>query len=481
MSKLIHFFLLNFLLLIPKSYAIPENFADLVEGLMPSVVNISTTQKTSPYAGGLRPFENFPHGDEFSDFLEKFGLLPPGGLQNDRVGKKKEIPLGSGFIIDAEGYIATNNHVIVDAEEIIVHLSDDKEYKATLVGFDAKTDLALLKIQTGKSLPFVKFGDSETARVGEWVIAIGNQLGFGGTVTAGIISSKSRDINADGIVDNFIQTDVAINGGSSGGPMFNTKGEVIGINTAIVSPSRGNIGIGFATPVSLARPILEQLRNTGKVQRAYIGVKIQQIDDEMAESLGIDSNKGVLIAEVIKNGSADKAGLKAGDIMLSFDGKIINSKNKLPRIVAETDLKKTVEVVYLRKNEQKTTKLVITELKENSDDSDEADIILDSPNVSKDLYGLLLSKITKDLRNKYEISPEINGCIIVKIAPKGLWTRRGLQKGDVIIEANQEQVENPDALEGIIKKAIKQRRKSIFLLVSRSSQLIFITLPIIER
>ncbi len=467
------------LLLSNAAYAVPANFADLVEDLMPAVVNISTTQKISVSKRGfMRGAESF-NNEDFADLFQVFPGLSDLFDKNQAFAhpnhekKRKAISLGSGFLIDADGYIVTNNHVIADAEEIIVYLADNKEYKAKVIGFDTNTDLALLKINAKKPLAFVKFGDSEQVRVGEWVIAIGNQLGFGSTVTAGIISSKARDINAGGIVDNFIQTDAAINRGSSGGPMFNLKGEVIGINTAIVTPSMGNVGIGFATPASIAKPVLSQLRKSGRVTRPYLGVKIQPVDDEIVESLGLSDNKGALIVEISPESPADKANLKPGDIILSFDGKEISKTNQLPRIVAETNLAKKVEIIYLRKNQKKSATITLAELKDKLTNQDEAANTGDS---QTSIHGLVLSKITPQLREKYEISPNATGCVIVKILPKGLWTHRGLKIGDIIVEANQEPISSLEDLQKVINNHSK--RKSILLLISRLGQKTFISMPL---
>jgi serine protease Do len=460
-----------------------EGFADLVDELMPAVVNISTMQKITNQKN-IPMQELFPF-DNFSDLMERFGVNPPPSMGGGGKSEpRKAVSLGSGFIIDPDGYIVTNNHVITDGEEISVRLSNEKEYIAKIIGFDAKTDLALLKVDASEKLPFVKFGDSEKARVGDWVIAIGNPFGLGGTVTAGIVSSRSRDINAGGLVDNFIQTDAAINQGSSGGPMFNTRGEVIGINTVIISPSSGNVGVGFATPSVLAKNVLEQLRKSGKVERAWLGVKIQALDDEIIESLGLKDSKGALVAEVTKNSPASKADLQPGDIILSFDGKDVTNERKLPRIVAETPIGKSVDIIYLRKNERKTAKATLAELSNKTGVADETSndsAKTDDNKSSKILFGINITKLTEELRDKYHIEHDITGVLVLGSNQKGLWSKRGLQKGDVITSVNQEQVTSVEEIEKLIAQADKHNRKSVLLLINRGGELIFLPLPIKDK
>jgi serine protease Do len=290
--------------------AAPESFADLVDTLLPTVVNISTTQEVER-GGGSEEFEEF-----FREFFERRG--------EERPQRRRQSSLGSGFIIDPSGYIVTNHHVIAEADQITVRLADESELEATLVGSDEKTDLALLKVESDHPLPFAKWGDSEATRIGDWVIAIGNPFGLGGTVTAGIVSARQRDINS-GPYDNFIQTDAAINRGNSGGPMFNVDGEVIGINSAIFSPSGGSVGIGFAIPSALARNIIAQLEEGGEVQRGWLGVRIQTVTDELAEGLRLDRARGALVASVSEGGPAEAAGIKQGDVILIFDGREVTA------------------------------------------------------------------------------------------------------------------------------------------------------------
>jgi serine protease Do len=460
----------------------PESFASLVSELMPAVVNISTTQKiTRPntFAGAPQLFPEGSPFEEFNELFERFGLLPP-GLEGEDKATKNAVSLGSGFIIDKAGYIVTNHHVIAEADEITVKFSNEKTVKAKVVGTDIKTDLALLKVDVNEPLTFVKFGDSEKINAGDWVIAIGNPFGLGSTVTAGIISAKARDINiGGGLVDNYIQTDAAINKGNSGGPMFNMAGEVIGVNTAIISPSMGNVGIGFALPSSLAQKILNQLKETGKVERGWLGVGLQPVDDEIAESLGQKDTKGALIATVAKDSPAEKAGILPGDIVLSFDGHEISSIRKFSRLVAETPIGKTVDIIVLRKGNKKPLKVTVGEIKEKTETEEEPtqeDNNATKP--GKEVMGIIVSKLTPELRHKYSIDNSVTGVAITKILRKGDVIKRALHKGDVIVAANQEEVDSPEALESIVKKAKKANKKSILLLIYRAGMNLFIAVPI---
>ncbi|NIV90413.1 MAG: Do family serine endopeptidase, partial [Actinobacteria bacterium] len=324
------------LALAPASHArgTPDGFADLAERLLPAVVNISTTQEVDRPEG---PGFQLPPGSPLEEFFEQF---------RDRGGDgppRKARSLGSGFILDAEaGIVVTNNHVIEGADEITVTLHDDTELEAEVVGTDPKTDLAVLSVGEGHTLTAVSFGDSDSSRIGDWVVAIGNPFGLGGTVTAGIISARGRDINA-GPYDNFIQTDAAINRGNSGGPLFNLDGEVIGINTAIISPTGGSIGIGFAIPSNQAERVIEQLREYGTTKRGWLGVRIQAVTDDIAESLGLEEAAGALVANVYDGSPADKAGFKSGDVIMSFDGESVPDHRALPRMVANTEVGKSVD------------------------------------------------------------------------------------------------------------------------------------------
>ncbi len=452
----------------------PDSFADLVETLQPAVVNVSTTQKVAGHRSEGPTFE-FPPGSPFRDFFDQFGRR---GEEEDR--PRRATSLGSGFIIDPSGYVVTNNHVIEGADKITVTMFDDTTLEAELIGRDEKTDLALLKIKEKGTYPAVSWGDSDQVRVGDWVIAIGNPLGLGGTVTAGIISQKQRDINA-GPYDDFIQTDAPINRGNSGGPLFNMDGEVIGINTAIYSPSGGSIGIGFAIPSNLADGVIDQLRKFGTTRRGWLGVQIQQVTDEIAESLGLKDAKGALVAGVLENSPAEAAKMKTGDVILEFNGRDVEESRKLPRIVAETEVGKTVDVVVWRDGRRRTVRVTLGELEK----FDQANLSTETPGEDEkpveraiDELGLSLSTITRTMAEKYSLSTDQEGVVITDVKGDSGAAEKGLRKGDVIVEVNQEKVSTPDAVAAKIKDAAQNGRRSVLLLINRDGDLRFVALRI---
>ena len=470
------------------AYEVPPSFADLVEKLSPAVVNISTTEKVKGNAG-MQMFDmpdQGENGEEMPEELRKF--FEQFGKQKGGQGKEVEqerISLGSGFIIDQDGYIATNNHVIANAVEVTVTLTDNTKLKAKIIGRDTKTDLALLKVDAGHKLPNVSFGDSDTSRVGDWVIAIGNPYNLGGTVTAGIISARARNINA-GPFDDFIQTDAAINLGNSGGPMFNMKGEVIGINTAIYSPSKGSIGIGFAVPSAMAKPVLAQLRSRGHIDRGWLGVKIQDVTDEIADSVGLKKAEGALVMEVTKDSPADKAGIKLGDVITHFDGKEVKEMRNLPRLVADAAIGKTAEVELWRKGETKTVSVKLGELKEKeeapSDAAGEDEDNGPTLNIkTKDVLGLTIAGITQEVRDKYGIASNVTGVLVTKVKDGSEAAKRGLQAGDIITQAGETVVENAKAVSDAVEAARKAGRKFILLRVTHGNDSLFATLPLEEK
>jgi serine protease Do len=462
----------------------PDSFADLAEKLLPSVVNISTTQtmksdRGHEHAGPEIP--QFPPGSPFEEFFKDFFEhgMPKSGRPEAQ--PRKATSLGSGFIIDPAGYVVTNNHVIADADEITVILHDDTNLKAELVGRDTKTDIALLKVKTDKPLSAANWGDSDVARVGDWVLAIGNPFGLGGSVTAGILSARQRDINS-GPYDDFLQTDASINRGNSGGPMFNMDGQVIGINTAIYSPSGGSIGIGFAIPSALAKAVVTELQNESdhNVHRGWLGVRIQAVTDEIAESLGLDKARGALIASVSDNGPAQSAGIQAGDVVLSFDGREVTDMRRLPRLVAETPVGKTVPVTLWRKRTENPIQVTVGRLEEN--DQQQASAQESSKKTAKaeagvvKTLGLTLSGITSDLKEKFSLAGDSKGVVVVDVAKDSPGAAKGVRPGDLIMEAAQEEVKSPDEVSTKIDEAKKFGRKSILLLVERQGDLRFVAL-----
>ncbi|HEX6979812.1 MAG TPA: DegQ family serine endoprotease [Alphaproteobacteria bacterium] len=454
------------------------SFADLAERLLPAVVNISTTQTIRPDRNQRRgpDIPQFPPGSPFEEFFKEFF-----DRQRPDALPRRAQSLGSGFIIDEAGYIVTNNHVIADADEIKVILQDNTQLSAKLVGRDAKTDLALLKVESEKPLPFVKFGNSDEARVGDWVIAIGNPFGLGGSVTAGIISARQRDINA-GPYDDFIQTDASINRGNSGGPMFNLAGEVIGINTAIYSPSGGSVGIGFAIPSALAKPVIDQLRQFGKARRGWLGVNIQTVTDEIAESLGLDKPKGALVARVTEKGPAEDAKIQPGDVILKFDGREVTEMRRLPRIVAETPVGKTVPVVIWRKGKEMTVQVKVGELEDTeqmasaSPGGDQGPAGRSAATV--ETLGMSLAAITPDLRERYEINEKTKGVVITSVDDGSPAAERGLRPGDVIVEVNQEAVSSPQQVVTKVKEAKSQGRRGVLVMVDRQGEQRFVGLSV---
>ena len=458
----------------------PDSFADLAERLLPAVVNISSSQTVKTASGddggngpGAGPeMPTFPPGSPlekmFRDFLNRQHSAPGKG---DGPPRKMQ-SLGSGFIIDPSGIVVTNNHVIAGADEITVRLQDGTELKAKLLGRDERADLAVLQVKADKPLVSVPFADSNHSRVGDWVIAIGNPFGLGGTVTAGIVSARGRDIG-NGPYDDFIQTDAAINRGNSGGPLFNLAGEVIGINTAIYSPSGGSIGIGFSIPANLAKTVVQQLRTFGHARRGWLGVKIQQVTPDIADSLGLKPPSGALVAGIDANGPAAKAQLHDGDIILKFNDQDIKEMKNLPRVVAETDIGKQVPVEVWRDGADQTVSVTVGELPDDPAATAAATTpapAKDTPEKPLELSGLGLSvaPITPEARDKYTIGADQKGVVITDVASGTPAADHGLKAGDVIVEVQQENVSTPSDVAAKIDKARKANRGSVLLLVQGS-------------
>ena len=427
----------------------PVSFADLAEKVMPSVVNISTTTTVTTQANPF-PFE-FPPGSPFEDMFKEFGTPQ----------KRKSSALGSGFIIDKEGIVITNNHVIQGAEDILVRVNGDKEFKAKVLGADPGMDIAVLKMETDEKFIPVKFGDSDKSRIGDWVIAIGNPFGFGGTVTSGIISARNRSIGLSRYED-FIQTDASINQGNSGGPLFNMDGDVIGINTAILGPS-GSIGIGFAIPSNNAKRVIDQLIEFGETKRGWLGVRIQYVSKEIAEIEKLDKPMGALVASVAEGSPSDDAGIKAGDIILEFDGKTINEMSELPKIVAATDVGKKVNVKVWR-NQRELTKVIILGRLETSSDFKPQQKVLQKPKENK-IESL---KISVRLLNKKDISErklpkDTSGVIITKIEKDS--PIKNLEVNNIIVEVQKKKINTIGDLKNTIDKVLRSSEKTLLIAI----------------
>ncbi|MFA5041656.1 MAG: Do family serine endopeptidase, partial [Bdellovibrionales bacterium] len=388
-----------------------------------------------------------------------------------------------GFIVDAAGFIVTNRHVIDGADEINVILQDDTNLTATVVGTDKKTDLALLKVKPKAALTAVAFGDSEKVRVGDWILAIGNPYGFGGSVTAGIISARARNINS-GPYDEYLQTDAPINRGNSGGPMFDMDGNVIGINTAIVSPSGGSVGLAFAIPSNLAKNIIEQLKVNGHIRRGWIGVHIQTVTQDIADGLGLGQPRGALVSSVSEDGPAAKAGIQAGDVIVAFDGKDISEMRRLPLIVAETNVDKVVDVVVLRKGKTVTLKAKVGELSSKESDEEETqtnNVPSGIPGADKiDDLGLSVAPLTDSLRTRFGIKKNVSGVVVTSVSPEGVSADQGIQSGDVISEAAQQDVKTPKDLADCAKQA-KKEGKPLLMLVNRKDELQFVAITMEKK
>ena len=452
----------------------PESVADIAESLQDAVVNISTTQ-TLKGAPESAPNGPGPKGSPFEEFFEDF-FDDKGG---DGLSRKVS-SLGSGFVIDPAGLVVTNNHVIEGADEIIVNLTDGTSLKVIkILGHDPKTDLALLKVEPEKPLKAASFGDSSEMRVGDWVMAIGNPFGLGGSVTVGIISATRRDINA-GPYDDFLQTDAAINRGNSGGPLFNMDGQVIGVNTAIISPSGGSIGIGFALPSNSAVHVIDQLKQFGETRRGWLGVHVQNVTEEIAASLGLPETKGALIAKVSPESPAEAAGIQPSDVIVTFDGQPIDNMRSLPRAVAATAIGKSVDVELLRKGQVMGLTVVVGRLSEDEDgeDAPKTDVEPAPDTDREDLLGLSLSPLTDELRKRYRIKRSVAGVVVVEVDPKSPAARKGVKPGDVIVEVTQEKVRRPRDVKARLLAVKKSGRPSVLLLLSDArGELRFIAVP----
>jgi len=447
----------------------PESFADLAEKLLPAVVNISTTQVIEGRPGVEMP--RVPPGSPFEKFFKEFFE------RNRPQQQRRATSLGSGFFIDTSGYVVTNNHVIQDADEIAVVLHDDTRLKAEVVGRDPKTDLAVLKVDPPAGLTAVDWGDSDDSRVGDWVIAIGNPFSLGGTVTTGIISARGRDINA-GPYDDFLQTDASINRGNSGGPMFNLDGGVIGVNTAIFSPSGGSIGIGFAIPSNSAKAVVRQLIKHGKVRRGWLGVHIQAVTDEIAETLGLEDAEGALVASVIEDGPAEKAGIKNGDVILEFDGKQVEEMRRLPRIVADTEVGKTVGVTVWREGRETEVQVEIGALGEGEKQLASRGGGRRDPADAVEVLGLTLAGIDDKLRERFNLDGDTKGVVVTDVDAAGAAAEKGVRPGDVVVEVSQDEVTTPGEVAAKIDEAREAGRRSVLFLLEGQGGLRFVALRI---
>jgi serine protease Do len=460
----------------PATTPFSEVFAQLAARLLGVVVNISTTQagvaglpKDTPQ--GQAPAPGSPLDQFFQDFFgENGGPGGPNGLTPPIAS------LGSGFIIDPSGLIVTNNHVIANAEQITVTLSDNTSLQARVVGRDPVSDLALLKVDAKTPLPAATWGDSAKTRVGDWVLAIGNPFGLGGTVTSGIISATARDIHS-GPYDDFLQTDASINRGNSGGPMFNLAGQVIGINTAIYSPSGGSIGIGFAIPSSAARPIIDQLEATGKVERGWIGARIQPVTDGLAAAVGLDKSRGAMIAAIDPASPAAQAKLEPGDVILAYDGKPIERSRQLPLLVAGTPPDKTVKLSIWRERKQREVTLKVAALDQDHPPPPQPEVEKPKPPPSVDALGLKLAKLTADLRKQFSLPDAAKGVVITEVPANSAAATQGLRPGDLVVALGRAPVATPEEVQQRAAAATKAGAKDLLVRVERDGNTRFVALP----
>lgn len=471
------------------------DLADLAERVMDSVVNISTSTRVDTAAGprppgagpggqgpNARPGPGTPFDELFEEFFRRRGEGAPGAPGGQQQQPRRQSSLGSGFVIDASGIVITNNHVIDGADEITVIFNDGQRLRAEIVGRDREIDVAVLRVRPERPIKAVKFADSERIRVGEPVMAIGNPLGLGGTVTAGIVSAKNRDIQS-GPFDNYIQTDAAINRGNSGGPLFNMAGDVIGINTAIFSQSGGNIGIAFAVPANTAVPIISQLREFGETRRGWLGVRIQEVTDEIAESLNIrGQNRGALIAGIEPSGPAGPAGMRTGDVILRFDGKEVRNSRELPRIVSETAVGRSVPVVVLRNGREENLSVTLGRREGNVQQAATGRQPTDRPapqNPAVSALGLSLSAITPELRQRYRIRDDVRGVVVTQVDPNSRAAERRVQAGEVILEVQNEPVAAPaDVTRRIEALRAEGRNSALFLVQNAEGDRRFVALTL---
>lgn len=445
-----------------------RGFADLVERVRPAVVNVSTRARVTNASANALPFQfpkDSPFAERFREFMEKNQQQSPGHNTPHASG------VGSGFIVDASGFVVTNNHVINGADEIIVTLNDKTELKAEVVGYDSKTDLALLRVQSDKPLPFVEFGDSNHARVGDWVVAVGSPFGLGGTVTAGILSARGRDINS-GPFDDYLQVDAPINRGNSGGPLFDEAGQVIGVNTAIFSPTGGSVGIGFAIPSEIAAQVISALKADGHVKRGWMGVNIQTLSPELAQGFGLDEPKGALVAGVLDGGPAARAGVEVGDIILRFDDHEIKTMRDLPRAVAATKAGRDVDVAVLRAGKPITITLSVGDMPGN-----EKLALAPSSTPMHQMFGVTLSALDADIRAQLGLSEGASGVLITEVVKGSPAEREGLRAGDLILRVGNDAVSTPEQVSGAMHEAKQSKRERVLMLISRDGNERFVAVP----
>lgn len=475
----------------PAKIAGPPSFADIVDPLLPAVVNVSTTSEVKKEAPPEMPDlpEGSPLGELFKRFFEEQYSRAP----------RKATALGSGFIIDPAGYVVTNNHVINDADEItvILHDKDKTELKAKIIGRDPRSDLALLKVESKDPLPHVQWADSTKARTGDWVIAVGNPFGLSSSVTAGIISTIARNISpqmrqggagssgpgAD-IIDSYIQTDAAINLGNSGGPLFDMTGKVVGVNTAILSPSGTNIGIGFAIPSEMAKPIIDQLKEFGRTRRGWLGVRVQEVTNDISEALGLPKPKGALVGSVTDNGPAAQAGIKPLDVIVQFNGRDVDDSRTFPKVVGGTEIGKEVPLVVIRDKKNVTLKVKIGEYEEAEDAGliPSQRVEIESKKAAKTIIGLSLRDLTPQDRAALQLPNEVKGVLIAKVDPySDAYQNKGLRAGDVIIDVGSKPVTKPEEVIALVEDARKAGKKFEIFQIQRGENSLFLALSLNEE